>query len=784
MDGASSPIRVLTVGDGDCSFSLALARAYGGRITLTVTTLPSEQELNDTYRQFAANASALRLLGVSIIFGVDATAIPSELGLQDHICFLHPHLGLSDLLDEAAHARRHSVLIAHYLSSAKRLLTPGVGCIHLTLCGNQPRTWECESHAKRLELAIVKQEPTSYHASFFPPGARVLDPEAAVREEWGARRKFRSGALGSKHWAGRFGYEHRRCENDDDMRVEQSVEMLFMPLDADEDGRRPHAADEDVVVVDGRCAVCGIEIAPGADPTDHVKTLAMPTLTPQERAWRDESTGRTFRTQFELESFRKQQEHQLRRRPDSGAVSEAAKVASAAKAAASASAAAQAAAMIANGGDTTSDGAANFSRLSHTVPDEGDGQRAMAWVRRGAFPSQLASKSQALQAFKENRVLLGGTPVEQTRLLKVGEILELLHDPIAAHRMRSAGHASAPVVLHRVEDEVAVVWSSGMRRAGDYPGTLQSALRTLLPASAEPCAPADAHPLVAPSPISRVEPNCPGLALVARTRRKLSELGELSSRSCVVHSFVAIVIGRLPESWAEAATTLELPSKVSKGFRRAKRAARTAGAASAAASATAAAASGDGSTPAAFGEAHMESEEGQEEGEEDNDEGDDDDDAFGAAGCTDAAGGSLPGGGDGTSLGGPLLKAEPVQATRLSVTDEGLPFALSTVRLECTGRNGRISGDLCYLMRSLGYPVVGDRYAKRESASLPRYCASLKAKLQMGCFAIKLLTGEGAPSFVCECAVPSRLMAASWSSQEAAARAKLEGASHEVKLVS
>ena len=174
--------------------------------------------------------------------------------------------------------------------------------------------------------------------------------------------------------------------------------------------------------------------------------------------------------------------------------------------------------MIANGGDTTSDGAASFSRLSpHCAPDEGDGQRAMAWVRRGAFPSQLASKSQALQAFKENRVLLGGTPVEQTRLLKVGEILELLHGPRSRHGCDRPAAASAPVVLHRVEDEVAVVWSSGMRRAGDYPGTLQSALRTLLPATAEPCAPADAHPLVAPSPISRVEPNCPGLALVART---------------------------------------------------------------------------------------------------------------------------------------------------------------------------------------------------------------------------------------------------------------------------
>ena len=67
----------------------------------------------------------LRERGAKVVHGMsDATALDaSGLGLQDHICFLHPHLGLSpapcSLLDEAAHAHlRHSVLVAHYLSSA------------------------------------------------------------------------------------------------------------------------------------------------------------------------------------------------------------------------------------------------------------------------------------------------------------------------------------------------------------------------------------------------------------------------------------------------------------------------------------------------------------------------------------------------------------------------------------------------------------------------------------------------------------------------------------------
>ena len=69
---------------------------------------------------------------------------------QDHIIFNHPHLGLADLEDVQVHARRHEVLIAHYLASAATLLPCNGGCIHLTLCGNQPRAWRVESHAERI----------------------------------------------------------------------------------------------------------------------------------------------------------------------------------------------------------------------------------------------------------------------------------------------------------------------------------------------------------------------------------------------------------------------------------------------------------------------------------------------------------------------------------------------------------------------------------------------------------------------------------------------------------
>ena len=46
---SSSSLRVLTVGDGDLSYSLALARAYGDRIRLTASVLPTTEELVATY---------------------------------------------------------------------------------------------------------------------------------------------------------------------------------------------------------------------------------------------------------------------------------------------------------------------------------------------------------------------------------------------------------------------------------------------------------------------------------------------------------------------------------------------------------------------------------------------------------------------------------------------------------------------------------------------------------------------------------------------------------------
>ena len=202
------PRRVLIVGDGDLSYSLALQRAFGSVIELTATVLPSAEELVATYTNAAANAAELEGCEAAVRYGVDATALRTGIdasGLYDDIVFNYPHLGDSGLADEAAHARRHSVLIAHFLHEAAALLRPG-GRAHLTLSGKQRTTWSVEAAAARHGLALAQAREPTAPAAFWLEREPPHHVAAPPRPEWAARRKYRSGTLGTVHWLTRRGH--------------------------------------------------------------------------------------------------------------------------------------------------------------------------------------------------------------------------------------------------------------------------------------------------------------------------------------------------------------------------------------------------------------------------------------------------------------------------------------------------------------------------------------------------------------------------------------------------
>ena len=87
--------------------------------------------------------------------------------------------------------------------------------------------------------------------------------------------------------AGKYGYEHRRSHGDEDMRVDNSVELVFVPTTSDEDRS---TSDQDRSTSDQdrelRCAVCAEAMGADEDPAAHVRAMAQPLEC--ELAWRCE----------------------------------------------------------------------------------------------------------------------------------------------------------------------------------------------------------------------------------------------------------------------------------------------------------------------------------------------------------------------------------------------------------------------------------------------------------------------------------------------------------------
>eukprot|EP01047_Picozoa_sp_COSAG01_P017444 COSAG01_NODE_924_length_12710_cov_10.895567_8_plen_265_part_00 len=235
--GIAMAWRVLTVGDGDLSYSLGLARCYGGSIELTATTLVTEKQLLASYARGAAHLCELRQRGVRVLHGVDATALlggdggdgvlgPWARCYYHCVVFNHPHLGpASDPREgEAVHRRRHASLIAHFIHSAAPLLCDGRGTgvdgegvargsIFLTLSGTQGHTWRVMEAAARAGLVSAGHMPTTRPPLLLPSRTEEsgdewseqqgLGPPLPAHPGWAARRKYRNGSLGSRHWLGK-----------------------------------------------------------------------------------------------------------------------------------------------------------------------------------------------------------------------------------------------------------------------------------------------------------------------------------------------------------------------------------------------------------------------------------------------------------------------------------------------------------------------------------------------------------------------------------------------------
>ncbi|OEU22491.1 hypothetical protein FRACYDRAFT_232648 [Fragilariopsis cylindrus CCMP1102] len=266
----SRKIKVLTVGDGNLSLSLSLSRAYNEQIDLTASVLESDRRnFLSVFSEAEDTLEELKNRHVPVVWNLDATQlhvrIPSSTTTKwDLISFHHPHIGLSNFLeedvdDEAKRALVHHRLICHYLYSASQVSK----LVHICLTHTQPTTWKLFEAAERQNLTLVKTisdskpfanvwsdnnedvadcDSNSNNTTMttgLTTGSGNISEAAKIESHFAAPRRYRNGKL-SCHFLGKYGYQHRRTEGDTfkgssntkDVSVSGSIHFVFAAKDS------------------------------------------------------------------------------------------------------------------------------------------------------------------------------------------------------------------------------------------------------------------------------------------------------------------------------------------------------------------------------------------------------------------------------------------------------------------------------------------------------------------------------------------------------------------------
>jgi hypothetical protein len=242
-------LRILTVGDGDFSCSLALLRAYPSLIChLVATSLLSCEQVLDTYPNsfVIVNELSSSFNNASIVYNVDATALHTNEELTryqfDLVMFHHPHLGYdTDDNDnqESDLSERHASLLAEYMHSASQLLKmnnnasiqPQNGilpCIHLCVCAGVIDKWKIYQTVQRLGLEFAWDSPTAASSPPFAFYEGILSTSPKEPSPTGQSNnndkltkcnmqkslKECQRAKRRGHYLGRFGYRHQPTHPD------------------------------------------------------------------------------------------------------------------------------------------------------------------------------------------------------------------------------------------------------------------------------------------------------------------------------------------------------------------------------------------------------------------------------------------------------------------------------------------------------------------------------------------------------------------------------------------
>ena len=160
----------LTLGDGDFSFSLDLAKWLSMQrpsvcdstrpVKLVASGIDSRDELLTKYKNGSFILKQLEIISkrsssvtIEKLFRVNAVDCrkqgSSETKLRgDVVVFNHPHLGTED-------AALHFSFLCHLFRAVSEVWLAPCGVFYLTLAGGQFDNWKCSQAAKRQDLEIV-----------------------------------------------------------------------------------------------------------------------------------------------------------------------------------------------------------------------------------------------------------------------------------------------------------------------------------------------------------------------------------------------------------------------------------------------------------------------------------------------------------------------------------------------------------------------------------------------------------------------------------------------------
>lgn len=198
--------RVIVIGDGNFTFSLALAvhlseSAFGEQggdganggdkrgkkrkrnagIGLVATSYDKASQLQKKYGgkgELSQRLGEIRRLGARVMHGVDGTNLQASFSRPfDHIVFNFPHCGGKDGLDDSIEENKN--MLMKFFRSASALLRPE-GEIHVTLMARYPYTaWDIVGQARMgagQNLAYCGEVP--FHSSAYPGYNHVATTKA------------------------------------------------------------------------------------------------------------------------------------------------------------------------------------------------------------------------------------------------------------------------------------------------------------------------------------------------------------------------------------------------------------------------------------------------------------------------------------------------------------------------------------------------------------------------------------------------------------------------------